>query len=369
MIYSDKAIYKAILTKQLHIEPLSKSIIQPSSIDLQVGDRIWQVAGVPNLATGFDPENFVTEYTLNHFTPELVRSGEPTLLPGTVYLVELKQQVRFPKEVWGYINPKSSAGRIDLFCMVLARGSVDFNVVPQGYSGPLYMLVIPQSFPVRALYGQSFVQMRLYEGPREYLNKNELEDLHESFGLTTNSNAEPDITEEGLLLHLDVTIKPHALVAVQGGKPLLLTERGSIDPRVYFREKPLDSQKNLFLEPQDFLLAATTETVRIPPGVCAEMLPYRQEHGELRSHYAGFFDPGFGYGKNGEVPGSSAVCEIRNIGMVPQLLSHNQMVSMFRYEWISSIPQNVYGDETIQSNYQGQQGIRLAKYFSSWNWN
>jgi 2'-deoxycytidine 5'-triphosphate deaminase (DCD) len=42
-------------------------------------------------------------------------------------------------------------------------------------------------------------------------------------------------------------------------------------------------------------MLAPAERVSIPPSYAAEMLPYDPTAGELRTHYAGFFDPGFDY--------------------------------------------------------------------------
>ena len=41
------------------------------------------------------------------------------------------------------------------------------------------------------------------------------------------------------------------------------------------------------------------------------MVPFDPSIGEFRIHYAGFFDPGFGYGDRGEIPGTKAVLEVR----------------------------------------------------------
>jgi len=39
--------------------------------------------------------------------------------------------------------------------------------------------------------------------------------------------------------------------------------------------------------------------VTVPPDHAAEMVAYDTLVGEFRVHYAGFFDPGFGYAENG----------------------------------------------------------------------
>lgn len=59
------------------------------------------------------------------------------------------------------------------------------------------------------------------------------------------------------------------------------------------------------------LLTCSKEKVSIPLTVSGEMVPFSHHVGELRAHYAGFFDPGFGYGRSGELKGAVGVLEVR----------------------------------------------------------
>ena len=59
-----------------------------------------------------------------------------------------------------------------------------------------------------------------------------------------------------------------------------------------------DTTKQLILAPGEFYILASKESVRVPPHYAAEMVPFDPSIGEYRIHYAGFFDPGFGYGVN-----------------------------------------------------------------------
>ena len=90
------------------------------------------------------------------------------------------------------------------------------------------------------------------------------------------------------------------------------------------------------------------------------MLPYDLATQEFRVHYAGFFDPGFGYGVGGEIPATRAVLEVRANEM-PILLEDDQFVGRLNYYKMASIPDKVYGG-SIGSSYQ-QQGLALAKQF------
>jgi dCTP deaminase len=83
------------------------------------------------------------------------------------------------------------------------------------------------------------------------------------------------------------------------------------------------------------------------------MVAYDPTMGEFHVHYAGFFDPGFGYGAQGEVLGTKAVLEVRAHDM-PILLEDGQLVGKLLYYRMAGTPQVVYGQE-IGSSYQKQE--------------
>ena len=88
--------------------------------------------------------------------------------------------------------------------------------------------------------------------------------------------------------------------------------------------------KSLILDPNEFYILASKEAVQVPPDYAAEMVPFDPLVGEFRVHYAGFFDPGFGYaGAGGK--GARAVLEVRS-REVPFILEHGQIVGRLVYE-------------------------------------
>jgi dCTP deaminase len=101
------------------------------------------------------------------------------------------------------------------------------------------------------------------------------------------------------------------------------------------------------------------ERVRVPPTHAAEMVGYEPTVGEFRVHYAGFFDPGFGYG-SAELRGTPAVLEVRS-HEVPFVLEHGQRVARLVFERLQSLPDRLYGP-AIGSAYQFQ-GLSLSKPF------
>ncbi len=89
------------------------------------------------------------------------------------------------------------------------------------------------------------------------------------------------------------------------------------------------------------------------------MVPYDPSIGEFRAHYAGFFDPGFGFSENG-LKGTKAVLEVR-AHEVPIILEDHQLVGRLVYHKMAEPPDTVYG-ASIGSSYQGQ-GLALGKQF------
>jgi len=100
--------------------------------------------------------------------------------------------------------------------------------------------------------------------------------------------------------------------------------------------------------------------VVIPPELAAEMSPYEARIGELRTHYAGFFDPGFGYQPGRTVMGTHAVLEVRAHD-VPFLICHGQPVCRLSLYPMLEPPDVHYG-EGIGSHY-AHQHLALSKHF------
>ena len=86
------------------------------------------------------------------------------------------------------------------------------------------------------------------------------------------------------------------------------------------------------------------------------MLPYETDIGEFRVHYAGFFDPGFGY----ENDGSYAVLEIKTYE-VSFAIQNGQNIARLMFDKLQKVPSKIYG-KNIKSNYQNQ-GLALSKHF------
>jgi dCTP deaminase len=149
--------------------------------------------------------------------------------------------------------------------------------------------------------------------------------------------------------------------AKKNSLPIDLTTIGELKWRDYWEPVHPEKGGRIVLEPEVFYLLLSSEGVSIPPSHAAEMLAYDPTAGELRTHYAGFFDPGFGYSPDGASSGSRAALEVRARD-VSFMVEDHQPVCKLAFERMSEPPDVLYGQE-IGSNYQGQLTM-LSKHFA-----
>ena len=343
------------------LRPVQPGQIQPSSLDLRLGARVWQ------LQCSFLPGGAGIEVKLGRLATATWRLDrhEPRVLHcGGVYLVEVEEVLELPAGVWGRGNPKSSTGRLDVFVRLLTEHGYAFDTVPPGYRGRLFLEITPQSFHVAVRRGDCLGQLRLARG-RPGLSAEQLEARQADAPVCVWSDGSPapvtDAVPPGVLLSVDLDRGDGGTVGYLARRhqpPIDLQRRGLPRDR-YWTPLPSAGVDGHVLEPEQFYIFATRERLRIPPDLCAELVAFDATRGELRTHYAGFIDSGFGWdGEEG--PGARLVLEIRTHD-VPFLLEHGQ--PLFRVEFMrnEAVPDVLYG--SAGSSYQGQ-SLKLAKQFA-----
>jgi dCTP deaminase len=282
------------------------------------------------------------------------------------YLIELKERLDLPAGLRGKANPKSSTGRIDVFTRVITDHSDRFDEVAPGYHGPLYLEVVPLSFAVRVREDLTLNQLRLSMG-RPWLTDDEVRQAHlsEPILFTRGEPVPVDdlVLSNGLFLGLDLHGDERGQVgySTRDSAPLLdLTAGGETDPAPFWDPVFREEGDRLVLSPKRFYLLMSHEAVSIPPDLAAEMTAYDPTSGELRTHYAGFFDPGFGFDPTGGFRGSRAALEVRAHD-VPFMVENGQGVCKLTFERMLEEPTSLYGSG-IGSSYQ-QQEETLSRYF------
>ncbi len=336
--------------------------VQPASIDLRLGERAWA------LRCSFLPDNDSTvEQKIEDLAFEAIdlRDGA-TLERDRPYLVPLVEELRLPASVRAKANPKSSTGRLDVFTRVLTDRSHRFDEIASGYHGKLYLEVVPRTFAIRVETGLALNQVRLMSAEAR-LTDEQLLELHGReplLYLGSQPVAESELSlADGLFLSLDVSGAGDSIVGYRAKKnslPIDLTKTGVLNWRDYWEPVHPELGARIVLEPEIFYLLLSAEGVSVPPGYAAEMLAYDPTAGELRTHYAGFFDPGFGYSRGGGAHGSRAALEVRARD-VSFMVEHRQPVCKLAFERMVEEPDVLYGAD-IGSNYQGQLTM-LSKHF------
>jgi dCTP deaminase len=168
---------------------------------------------------------------------------------------------------------------------------------------------------------------------------------------------------DGLFLSLDVRAPAESIVGYRAKKnslPIDLTRAGSLRWQEYWEPVHPEPGGRIVLEPEIFYLLLSAEGVSVPPSFAAEMLAYDPTAGELRTHYAGFFDPGFGYSRERDRHGARAALEVRARD-VPFMVEHRQPVCKLAFERMAAEPDVLYGED-VGSSYQHQQTM-LSKHF------
>jgi dCTP deaminase len=278
---------------------------------------------------------------------------------GCVYVVPLLERLALPAGLSAVANAKSSTGRLDLLTRTITDGGTEFDRIPPGHHGPLYAEICPRSFSVLVREGQRLNQIRFRDGRAE-LSDDDLRALHGEVGLVSGGEA---VIDDGLGFSVDLRPASGSLVGYRA-KPhtgvIDLDRIGHYAPADFWEEVH-STDGRIILDPGAFYILVSREAVTIPPTHAAEMAPYMAMVGEFRVHYAGFFDPGFGWAPAGGA-GSRGVLEVR-CHEAPFVLEHGQVVGRLVYERMAGVPGTLYG-AGIASNYQGQ-GLKLSKHFRS----
>lgn len=342
--------------------------IQPASLDLRLGQYAYRIR-----ASFLPGQNATVMERVKELDglPAIDLQNGAVFERGAVYVVELQESVRLNSDTFGVANPKSSTGRLDVLTRLITDRATAFDRIEKGYEGPLFLEVAPLTFSIVVRPGVRLNQVRFHRERGNnggLLTQAETERLYTQ-GQLIRSPVSLNPLREGVLVPATVDLEGGSRGAIVGYKARKNANRIDVelidhyDPREFwYKIESTDGRLNL--DENDFYVLGTREDVGVPPQTAAEMVPYDTRSGEFRVHYAGFFDPGFGWA-DGKAAGSKAVLEVRSYG-VPFTLEHGQIIGWLRYFQIASgFTEKPYGATDLGSNYQGQ-GIALAKQFKKW---
>jgi dCTP deaminase len=338
--------------------PITEDQIQPASLDLRLGDVAHRVRAsfVPGLGT---VEAKIKELRMTRVD----LTSAAVFEKDCVYIVPLLEELHLPDSISGKANPKSTTGRLDIFTRLIYDYGLEFDRLPPGYKGRLYAEIVPRAFTVGIRAGMKLSQLRFVEGPANSQNT-EIQELERKEPVVYLDQDQPAkaLFDKGLRITVNLEGGADEVIAYKARPNAPLIELDKINhysPEEFWEPLYQNENRSLILDAGAFYILASRERVRVRPDFAAEMVPFDPSDGEFRIHYAGFFDPGFGYGLS-DIKGTRAVLEVR-AHEVPFLIEHGQLVGRLNYMRLLSRPDKIYGVQ-IGSSYQ-QQALALSKQF------
>ncbi len=335
-------------------EEVADNQIQPASLDLRLGPVAYRVR-----ASFLPGPDSTVEEKLARVSMHMIEIADGAVLEaGCVYVIPLLERLELRDRVSGIANPKSSTGRLDVFTRLITDRAQAFDRVEAAYRGPLFAEITPRTFPILVRKGTRLNQLRLRHGS-PLSSDAELRRLHAANPLVDHL---PDI-DNGLSLTVDLHGREGDMLVGWRAKRhtgvIDIDRDRALDPLDFWDPVYPRTAASIVLDPEEFYILVSKEAVAIPPDYAAEMVPFDPLVGEFRVHYAGFFDPGFGF-EVGNPPSARAVLEVRS-REVPFILEHGQTIGRLVFERLTDPPPEIYG-QRIGSNYQ-RQGLKLSKHF------
>lgn len=341
--------------------------ISPASVDLSLSGEIFEIRHIA--VPRHDQE---TVRDLLEVMEAKSYSLDQTLWKGKRYIAAVKERVRFPELFYGYCNPKSSTGRLDVHTRVIADGTPRFDTVPAGHRRDIWVVIEPKSFSIKAHEGDCLTQLRVFNGDTRF-DEVDLTIQFAQHKLAWKAEGKTPYELEELVRHdkdgslmltLDMPeegIFGYRCVAEQ--EDVLDLHERNVDPRDFFKAVRV-KDGSAWLRRGRFYILSSAEHIRIPPHLAAEMVPMDDRSGEFRSHYAGFLDPGWGWGEDGEGTGRPFTLEVRPFEDL--LIRPGNTVAKIRFERMREVPKVQYDSSQKSSNYVEQFGPKLAKQFAAW---
>lgn len=262
-------------------QPAAEGQIQPASLDLRLGDKAYRVRASFLPGPGSSVQQRLDSLALHEI--DLTRGA--VLETGCVYVAELMESLSLPKGLRAAANPKSSTGRLDVFTRVITDRAREFDLVEEGYEGPLFIEISPRTFPVLVRSGSRLSQIRFRAGETR-LDDKALGELHERETLV--SSATPSF-QSGVAVSVDLAGFEGGLIGYRGKHHTALVDvdrPGAYRAAEFWEPIPSDGSRSLILDPDQFYILASKEAVHVPPDYAAEMTPFDALVGEFRVHYA-----------------------------------------------------------------------------------
>ena len=270
-----------VICSHREIEP---GQIQPASLDLRLYNQAYRVHAsfLPSKTT------LLVKARAKGLFDKEIDISEPTLLePGTIHIVRVAESLALPSDVYGIANAKSTTGRLDIFTRLITEWGDEFDRVPRGYHGDLYLQLVSHTFPILVKSGMKLNQLRLVRGKSDPVPDNELQELakEDLLVLRDESRSGQGDINKGLRVSVDLQGNgPSGFIGYKArrhGRPINLGFSRHYDPEDFWVPIPRPTKGYLILEPNEFYILASTQPVRVGPNHAADNGPLRSDDGRV----------------------------------------------------------------------------------------
>ena len=351
LVYED--YYYLLKNYFINCKGFSNNQIQPSSVDLTLSEECYEISA-SFLSLNKTVKENISEYKLK----KINLNNNYIFEKNKTYLVKLNESLNLPKNIFGLCNPKSSTGRLDIFCRTILNYSDEYEKIPKNYKGEMYIEITSRSFPIKFKKGDSLNQMRLVMNDRNKVSDYEIQTIHNKDFITLDENNTKVIPKlkKGLTLSVDLSSsnKINAYIAKNNTPTLTFSNVKQHYIKDFWNPVKVNNKK-IIIKKNNFYILKSKEKIQIPKNMAGEMIPYDTSLGDFRAHYAGFFDPGFG-----KDIGSCAVLEVKT-NEIDFVLEDEQSIARIVFEKLNKNTNNLYGYD-LNSNYQ-HQDLALSKHF------
>ena len=243
--------------------------VQPASVDLHLGEVAYRIR-CSFLPGASDVDAKLKDLVID----ELDLEQGAVLETNRPYLIPLVESLDLPEWLSAKANPKSSTGRLDVFTRVITDGSFRFDAIDAGYTGGLFLEVVPLSFTVRVRHGLTLNQLRLRTADTRPLTDVEVRELHERDPLLARRDvpvpSDRLAASDGLFLGLDLRGGRDRRVGYRSRDHTTVIDMGLVghyDATRYWESVIAEPEDRVVLDPERFYLLLSDEAVRIPPRV------------------------------------------------------------------------------------------------------
>ena len=349
LVHSD---YKKLYAQQQIISTnFSLQQIQPASFDLTLSNECYEIKN------SFLASNTTVRNKLEQLAVKKINLNRKYIFKtNKTYIVRINEKLNLKNNIFGHCNPKSSTGRLDIFCRTIVDNADEYEKIPLNYKGEIFLEITCRSFDIILQNGDKLNQLRLVYKNHIFLKDSEIRNLNKQNKIVFVEKNYDYKIENGLKVSVNLFDKKN-IVAYSAKKNAPLIDFKKINfHKIEDYWDPIYCKNNtILIEKNKFYILRSKERVRIPINLAGEMIPYDTRIGDFRAHYAGFFDPGFG-----DPRGSFAVLEVKT-NELPFILEDGQTIARIKYEKLNKKSNIVYGFN-IESNYQNQV-LKLSKHF------